>query len=491
MSRLKPSPTSPQPPPRVPFDGAYGPASTPYSPHQHSYQHPRSSAVVEAPIASSATAGAGQDAAPQRPYEPPSGLDRFLGSWVIVVYLFLLFSRAHDLVAYLHLPIFMQCAGIVAMLVAGIWPDVLRNRTTVFIVGLTLWMFATIPLSTWPGGAFRAILDRWIGPFLLYFLITSLLLTARQVRKAIFGVVLGIGFGALTSIIFSADLAGRHVMSNTSRFSDPNDLAQFMLVGMCLLAGLFQSTSSKFVKLVLLPTGLMMFLVFVRTGSRGGFIALIAVIGTLLWYGTARQKVAAFVLGFMVVLGILMFAPESVRDRYMYVLGRGDAAAGSEDRSGEGAAQSRKTLFLNSVRLTILHPVFGVGTGMFAVADNSLAMSDGLRSGMWHETHNMYTQISSENGIPGLVLFLGALFRSVRRLGYLSQYKVSSSAAAQSVAQQAYWLRVALIGFMVTGMFLSVAYTEILVTMIGLTVALDRTSEPVILHAANAGAASK
>jgi O-antigen ligase len=51
------------------------------------------------------------------------------------------------------------------------------------------------------------------------------------------------------------------------------------------------------------------------------------------------------------------------------------------------------------------YPVFGVGLGQFSSFEGQSSRDQGER-GNWHETHNAYTQISSENGVTPLLLFL-------------------------------------------------------------------------------------
>jgi len=53
------------------------------------------------------------------------------------------------------------------------------------------------------------------------------------------------------------------------------------------------------------------------------------------------------------------------------------------------SAQQRKELLFKSLKVTVRHPLFGVGPGNFEVV-----------SGAWDVTHNSYTQISAEGGIP-------------------------------------------------------------------------------------------
>jgi len=60
---------------------------------------------------------------------------------------------------------------------------------------------------------------------------------------------------------------------------------------------------------------------------------------------------------------------------------------------------------MRSVTYTIEHPLFGLGLGNFDVVNgNELQVPEA-----WIGSHNTFTQISSEAGVPALLLFLALL----------------------------------------------------------------------------------
>ncbi len=59
-------------------------------------------------------------------------------------------------------------------------------------------------------------------------------------------------------------------------------------------------------------------------------------------------------------------------------------------------------------------PLTGVGPSQFANIEGETSREDG-RQGAWQVTpHNAYTQVSSEMGIPGLLIFLAAIIATYR-----------------------------------------------------------------------------
>ena len=93
-----------------------------------------------------------------------------------------------------------------------------------------------------------------------------------------------------------------------------------------------------------------------------------------------------------------------------------------------GSAQARQQLFWQSIEVTEDHPFFGVGPGNFDQV-----------SGQWHTTHNSLTLMSSEGGIPALVLYVLILwcgFKNLRATTRLARGQAVSSVLARALVRQ-------------------------------------------------------
>ena len=64
------------------------------------------------------------------------------------------------------------------------------------------------------------------------------------------------------------------------------------------------------------------------------------------------------------------------------------------------------------MRLTLQHPFFGVGAGVFIAASSREAEREG-RPAHWRGTHNTFVQVSSETGLPGLAFYAAAMLFSL------------------------------------------------------------------------------
>jgi hypothetical protein len=394
------------------------------------------------------------------------------GFILLLIYLFMLGSRVQDFVSFLHLPMFVMGLALIATIGSGALARVMTSRIAALLLGMSVWMGLSVPFSVWIGGAMEIYLNKWLQTALIFVITATLLSTVRHIYYALCMSAFSILLGAVLSSAMGGSLAGRLVIDNGSRFADPNDLAQFLLLGMCFALAALKKGAPMFVRVALFPGLGLILIAFLRTGSRGGFIGLMAVTVMLFLSGSGGQRVRAVLAGLIIVTLTFTVIPQSIRARYSYIFG-----VHSEDEDqGEASADARQQLFWRSVRITMQHPVVGVGPGMFAVAENNLAIDQGLARGYWHETHNMYTQVSSEDGIPAFLFFVAILVRMMKTLSQIRRFeKQTTEPGVAEAARLAYWIRLALIGFLVTGAFLSCAYSELFFVLCGLTVALQRS----------------
>jgi O-antigen ligase len=115
----------------------------------------------------------------------------------------------------------------------------------------------------------------------------------------------------------------------------------------------------------------------------------------------------------------------------------------SKDESATGSAQERQELLIKSLKVTAEHPLFGIGPGNFAII-----------SGHWRVTHNTYTQLSSEGGIPALILYLLILWRGFANVRSIKRM----DACRREVRMFAGGLHASLAGFVIGSFFASEAY---------------------------------
>jgi O-antigen ligase len=133
-------------------------------------------------------------------------------------------------------------------------------------------------------------------------------------------------------------------------------------------------------------------------------------------------------------------------------------------------------LLIDSLKLTLQHPLLGVGPGNFAPYMAAQAKVAGA-FGLWVGTHNTYTQLSSEVGIPGLCLFLAVLVSSMLALGGISRRaRRIPGKEASDIATMALALQTSFVAFCVCALFNHMAYELTIPLMAGITVAIRRAA---------------
>jgi O-antigen ligase len=205
------------------------------------------------------------------------------------------------------------------------------------------------------------------------------------------------------------------------------------------------------------------------------------VMGLFMFARASVMGKAQLVLGVVLLSGLVMVAmPGKLLSRYKMI--SEDSADDEMDagmrESAIDSTESRKALLRSSIKFTLTHPLFGVGPGMFEVAENDEAIANGLRRGQWLGTHNSYTQVSSELGIPAFCFFVAAISLSLSSTYLL--YRQTRDPRTADIGSVSLGLHYAMILYAVTILFEHIAYTVMLPVFAGLASSLIRTSAPEI-----------
>ena len=313
------------------------------------------------------------------------------------------------------------------------------------ILGLWLWGGLSIAWSMWPGGSFELLTNEFGKSVVLFFVITSVVDSARRLRMllasmAIWGVLVAgtvirnyveghvIGFGR--AVGFASPLA-----------DNPNDAALVLDLLLALSIGLF-STMRTSVGRLLLATAMGAFVVaVVLTSSRGGFIGLL-VIGVVLALREWRRRPGLVIV--FVVLGLLagLLAPEGYGTRLTSIYDFASDQTGSADARWEGMIESATLMLTNPL---------GVGLGQ-----NVLGLRHrGLPT--WHTVHSVYLQIGAELGLVGLGIFVVACWKLVRGMSRILRVLevVPGTEVLRALGRG---VEIALLAFLAQAMVYPVAY---------------------------------
>ena len=183
-----------------------------------------------------------------------------------------------------------------------------------------------------------------------------------------------------------------------------------------------------------------------------------------------RVRIGALAASAVMFLLVVAVLPQSMVQRYATLF-----TNDSDDQEAVQSTAARTYLLKSSIQFTMQHPIFGVGPGEFSDYEAAFAKNKGKRPA-WLVTHNAYTQVSSEAGIPALLFFLTAVVLSFRTFGRV-QRAARSRPQLRSMALACFCCQLSLVGFCTAIIFLSLAYTMYLPTMSGLALAFSRSLE--------------
>jgi O-antigen ligase len=298
-------------------------------------------------------------------------------------------------------------------------------------------------------------------------------------------VVLAVLVLTVICLVFGEMENGRLFLPS-GRFANPNEMAEALLLGLPFCWGWYSNAQSLFAKLTALGSLGLMLYVISKTGSRGALVAIVIICAFMFLRASLVGKVKVLVTGIVLLSVVAITLPQSLRVRYE-TLFRTEADQGQQDSGSDqslvgsavASTTKREELFKKSVLFTFQHPLFGVGPGMFTVAEDSMAREEGRRHGAWLGTHNTFTQVSSECGIPGFLLYCAVAVAAFRK-SYSLYRRTRDYPQLKEISTHALALNYALIAFIATGMFLNAAYTSLLPILAGLTVSLLRTAAPML-----------
>ncbi|MGQ9488932.1 MAG: O-antigen ligase family protein [Armatimonadota bacterium] len=365
----------------------------------------------------------------------------FAGSITFIAFYYLRPVDFFPQLAMLRIPLF-----IASITSTGLFVKLLLTRQKLiegwYVKWFIAWwivMFLSVPLSLYRSQSFSAAQDFAKSVAMVW----MIYMTVRSEKQIAFAVRL-LGWMALWlagSAIYNY-MTGNVVVSGeiqragaeSGMLGDPNDLASYILMLFPLCYYLFFNDPKRWLRLVYGAAMLMILVAIVYTGSRGGFIGLVALL-FLLWL-FAKRKVLGLFIG-LAVFGAIWFAsPSEYRERMRSITNY------EQDESAMNRVEYRRA----AVRMFKRNPFTGIGLKNYT----DFARDFGAPASQ--TAHNMYYLVLAELGGIGLFVFLNIWLRSLR--------------SAWQIARSNLWLLHALgmgaftglLDLMVTGYFLSISY---------------------------------
>lgn len=330
---------------------------------------------------------------------------------------------------------------------------------------LIVWFaFAMVSVlwSVWRSHSLAFLFGGLLINLILFFVIASTTTNMRTLRFYATTLLLATCLLSITAI--TTAMGGAQQRVAVSAAYDPNDLAMVLVV-MLPMAVAYMFTLRGMRRAAMLTLCGTVLLGILLTGSRGGFLGLV-VVGVYLCCARLPRpdgqlapryqvgKFAAAALG-----GILLMAtvPGSVWERLASM------SSLTEDYNVTGTT-GRIAIWSRGLEAMAVRP-WGYGVAVFESVE-------GGQGGRYKAAHNIWIEMGVELGVQGIVLLMfvfGTAFAVTQR----ARLQPPRAPPWHWTLPVALGLRGALIGYLVTGFFLSVTYHGIFFALLGLIAGLD------------------
>jgi putative inorganic carbon (HCO3(-)) transporter len=373
----------------------------------------------------------------------------------IVLFWGFYYYRPEDIFRFIYgLPLAKIIGGIALFaLIVGIMGQggrVKLSKEAKLVLLLFLQCALCIPFASWKGGAFQTVFEDFDKCVIMTLMIGIAVTSVNRLRKLLFIQASAVAGMAVVGCIFFRGVPRLQI--GTGLYGNPNDFAIMIALSWPICLAFLLRTRNP-LKKALWGTGLIFMIWAVAlTYSRSGFMAVIVAIIFSFWeFGIrAKRKHLIVIGGFLAVLLLPVLIPSHYGTRLAGIFNP------SVDPLDLGSAAARRELLKESIEITLTHPIFGIGPGDFA-----------SKTQLWHVTHNTYTQLSSEAGIPALILFLLILrqvFRNLRDIRKTERYRTDPEVRIFTGA-----LRASFAGYLLGAFFASYGYELFIYALVAFT----------------------
>lgn len=313
------------------------------------------------------------------------------------------------------------------------------------LFAFVIWMCVTTAFAFYP----MISLDQ-LNKVLKIQLMTVVAFAALQQRKHIelfiWINVLSMGFYGLKGGIFTIRSGGsERVWGPPGGFIEGNnELAVALVMTIPLLNYLRTVATRSWIRLGILALMVLTAVAALGSQSRGALLA-VSAMGLVLWFRSER-KVAAGILVGIVAIGLLAFMPGSWEQR-MSTIGTYE-----EDSSAMGR--------INAWKMTITlasRTFFGGGFEIYRPEIYAMFAPD---SPQRQGAHSIYFSVLGEHGYIGLILFLTIWVLAFRTAGKIRRDAKMRGETAW-LHHLAGMCQVSLVGYLVGGAFLALAYFDL------------------------------
>lgn len=327
------------------------------------------------------------------------------------------------------------------------------------------------PFSIWPG-ATRAFLIQFVPV-----LITACILAfkASDSWRALRGSMLAlVASGLILSVSALSGYHGGRADAGGGMY-DPNDLAYVLVTVLPLAFGFSLSCRSPLQRWFFAGVALCLAIAALLTGSRGGLLALAALLVLVVLspvrapgkrsFGVRvplRKRVVVILMGVAVSLVVWNHLPRPITERFATI-----TSPETGYNWDPNDVVGRREIWKRGIT-ALEHDPIGYGLGAYPMVDLKFG-------GRFMAPHNSFLEIAVELGILGLVLFVRMYILAWRLLSEQRRKLADKNVLSRERQEQlmfAKLMQFSLVATLVAGFFLSKAYPIELWVVFGLTIGL-------------------
>lgn len=398
----------------------------------------------------------------------------------VAIYLLAAVGRIHQLFSVLGMiKLVATSAGIAGLLIVL---DQRRDRklntalnTPVMqsMIVFVVWVGLSVPGALWSGGAFNELTN--ISKTVAMSLV--MIMAVRGIRDV--GRLAGAYY--LGAVIYASVIFQRFQLGGSGGnwrlggliYYDANDLAILAVSGIPIGLYLIFRKASAWSRWLAAAGVPMLAMSVINSGSRGGFIAMIAMMAYLLFRFTAikaRWRMGA--VGFAAVMFLALASDE-------YWSQMGTITDPSKDYNMTDDT-GRVKIWKRGFGYMMDNPIFGVGAGNFPTAEGTISpLVKDLAFGKGYKmsaAHNSYVQTGAELGFPGLAIFASIIVTALAALREVKRNTTQPTAESGDARRLMQALTATMIGLLVGMVFLSFAYKEMLYCVVALAAGLAKVT---------------
>lgn len=313
--------------------------------------------------------------------------------------------------------------------------------------------------------------ERFIKIVFIALLIPTLIYTPKRVRWFLWTILfsLGVFFGVKGGLFSIATMGQSRVQGPEPSFIGGNThLGVALLMVLPMYVAFMRDSEKQWIKRVSALGFWLTFLAVVFTYSRGAWLGLIAV-GSLLYMQSKRKLLIATVLVPITLAGVVgvAFLPDKLLDRANTIT--------TDTETMDTSALARLQAWSVATNIALTYPL-GAGYTVDAMPFAEwIRYSDIEHPGLFkvQAAHSIYFQMLGDHGFVGLALFLvmiGASYLTLKRVRLMAQGQVQHA----WLGHYANALQVGLVGYLVSGAFVSMGSFDLLYTFVVLSAILRR-----------------